>query len=202
MENVEDKIREFLTINDGSGSGSGSGSGDGYGSGYGSGDGDGDGDGDGSGDGVKEWQGQPVYIVDGVATLIDSVHGTYAKGRILRNDFTTEDCYIAKVEGRYFAHGDTLRKAFNDAKNKAFEDLSEEERIAKFIEQYPDKEAKIPASELFEWHNRLTGSCEMGRRNFARQHGIDIENDSFTVVEFVDLTKNDYGGYVIAKILD
>ena len=223
MENAVDKIKEFLTVDvgsgygDGYGSGDGSGYGDGYGSGdgygYGSGDGSGDGYGYGSGDGygsgsgsgdgsgVKEWQGQTVYKVDGVATLIDSVHGTYAKGRILRNDFTTEDCYIAKVDGRYFAHGETLHKAFKDARNKAFQDMSEEERIEKFKEQYPDKDAKIPAKELFEWHNRLTGSCEMGRRNFTRQHGIDIDHDSFTVVEFINLTKNDFGGHVIAKIL-
>ena len=80
--------------------------------------------------------------------------------------------------------------------------MPEEERIAKFKEQYPDKNVKIPAIELFDWHNRLTGSCEMGRRNFAQQHGIDIEHDSFTVVEFVNLTKDDYGGHVIAKILE
>ena len=42
----------------------------------------------------------------------------------------------------------------------------------------------------------------MGRQNFARQHGIDIENDSFTVYEFVNLTKDDYRGDVIAKILE
>lgn len=183
---MEDAIRKFLSIDIGSGYGSGSG--DGYGSGY--------------GDGVKEWNGQTVYKIDNVNTLIDSVHENYAKGRILNRDFTTEECYIAKVDGRYFAHGDTLHKAFEDARNKAFQDLSEDERIAKFKEQYPDKDTKIPAKELYEWHNRLTGSCEMGRRNFARQHGIDIENDSFTIVEFVNLTKNDYGGNIIAKILE
>ena len=93
-------------------------------------------------------------------------------------------------------------QAFEDARDKAFQDLSEEERIEKFKETYPDEDAKIPAKELYEWHNRLTGSCEMGRQNFARQHGIDIENDSFTVYEFVNLTKDDYRGDVIAKILE
>ena len=126
---MEDAIKKFLSINNGYG----------YGYGY--------------GDGVKEWNGQAVYNIDCVNTLIDSVHGNYAKGRILNKDFTTDDCFIAKVDGRYFAHGDTLHNAFKDARNKAFQDLSEEERIEKFKETYPDEDAKIPAKELYEWHN-------------------------------------------------
>ena len=111
-------------------------------------------------------------------------------------------CFLAKVEGRYFAHATTLHKAFDEAMNKALRDMPVEERIAKFKESFPDDSAKIPATELFDWHNKLTGSCEMGRRNFVRNHGIDLENDSFTIKEFVELTKNDYCGDVIKKILE
>ena len=75
MEN-EQVIARFLALRltgsgsgDGSGSGSGSGSGDGYGDGY--------------GDGIKEINGQRVYMIDGVPTLIDRVRGDYAKGSIL-----------------------------------------------------------------------------------------------------------------------
>ena len=247
MENLENKIRNFLSIGDGYGSGSvdgyGSGSVDGYGYGYGSGSGsvDGDGDGDGygygsgsgsgsgygsgygsgsgdgsgygsgygsgSGDGygsgsgmLKEWAGQHVYSIDGVATLIDSVHGNYAKGRILKKDITTEPCFIAKVEGRYFAHGETLRKAMADAMNKAFEDLPEGERIDKFVAEYPDKNIVAKNADLFAWHNRLTGSCEMGRRAFAKEHDIDVENGSMTVDNFIKLTINSYGGKTIKKL--
>ena len=141
-------------------------------------------------------------MVDSVPTLIYSIHGNYAKGRILRKDLTTECCFIAKVYGRYFAHGKTLKQAFDDAMSKSFQDIPEDERIERFNEQYPNKDAKIPAKELFIWHNRLTGSCEMGRNNFVLNHGIDIENDFFTVREFVELTKNDYGGDIIRKILE
>ena len=198
----------------GYGSGYGFGSGDGYGYGYGDGDGCGSssgygygygcgsGYGSGYGDGVKELNGQAIYIVDDVPTFIDSVHGNYAKGRILQSDLTTKECFIAKVYGRYFAHGETLKQAFNDAMSKSFQDIPEDERIARFKEQYPDNDVKITARELFDWHNRLTGSCEMGRNNFVRNHDIDVDNDSFTVREFVELTKNDYGGQTIKKILE
>lgn len=191
---------------DGSGCGYGYGSGPDYGCGSGSGCGDGYGSGGGhgcgDGYGVKELNGETIYIIDNTPTFIDSVHGNYAKGRVLQYDLTTKECFIAKVYGRYFAHGETLKQAFDDAMNKSFQDIPEDERIARFKEQYPDYDVKIPARELFDWHNRLTGSCEMGRNNFVRNHGIDVDNDSFTVREFVELTKNDYGGQIIKKILE
>ena len=210
MESLKEQIKRFLNIDviygDGPGFGSGCGFGDGFGYGYGDGDGSGSGYGDGfgyyCGDGVKELNGEAIYIVDDVPTFIDSVHVNYAKGRILQSDWTTKECFIAKVYGRYFAHGETLKQAFNDAMSKSFQDIPEDERIARFKEQYPDNDVKIPARELFDWHNRLTGSCEMGRNNFVRNHGIDVDNDSFTVREFVELTKNDYGGQIIKKILE
>lgn len=204
MENLTDRIRQFLSVSDGCGCGGGDGDGSGDGGGVASGYGyiSGEGDGGGYGCGVKIFRGQEVYTVDGVATLIDSVHDNYAKGRILQSDFSLVPCFIAKVEGRYFAHATTLHKAFDEAMNKALRDMPVEERIAKFKESFPDDSAKIPATELFDWHNKLTGSCEMGRRNFVRNHGIDLENDSFTVKEFVELTKDDYCGDVIKKILE
>ena len=197
----------------GDGSGDGNGDGDGYGGGYGYGCGSGHGDGSGDGNGygygngggygygIKELDGDTIYMIDNTPTFIDSVHGNYAKGRILQTDLTTKDCFIAKMYGRYFAHGETLKQAFNDAMNKSFQDIPEDERIARFKEQYPDNNVKISAKELFDWHSRLTGSCEMGRSNFVRNHGIDLDSDSFTVREFVELTKNDYGGDIICKIL-
>ena len=59
-----------------------------------------------------------------------------------------------------------------------------------------------PAKEFYIWHNKLTGSCEMGRKAFVKDHGIDIENDSMTVAEFIHLTKDSYGGSIIKKLAE
>ena len=182
---------------DGDGDGYGDGSGDGYG--YGSGDGYGYGDGDGSGDGITEFNGKRVWKIDGVATIIESVHNSYAIGSILNVDFTLIPCYIAKV-GNWFAHGDTLRKAFGDANLKALKNTPVEERIARFKEEFPDADKKIPARRLWEWHHTLTGSCEAGRNQFAREHNISINTDTFTVREFIKLTCKSYGSDVIIKL--
>ena len=130
---------------DGSGSGYGSGYGPGYGVGYGSSFGDGSGsgagygsnfgDGDGSGygygDGIVEYNHQKVYKIDGVSTIIDSVHGNYANGKILRDDLTVRECFIAKC-GNFFAHGETIKQALSDASEKYNENkpLSETDRMS------------------------------------------------------------------------
>lgn len=139
-------------------------------------------------------------MVDGIQTIIREVHGNTAKGCILESDLTLRLCFIVKQDNR-FAHGATLHQAHESLLSKLFKEYPEEERIAKFKEAYPDSDSKIPARELFEWHNRLTGSCLMGRELFCRDKGIDIDKDSFTVREFVEITKNAYGGDIVKRFL-
>lgn len=187
----------------GCGGDGGSGHGDGLGSGYGSGCGPGFGPGGGYGygydDGVVSFCGQKVYQIDDVPTLIDHVHGNAAKGRILRDDLSTEDCYIAK-QGSLFAHGVTLRAAMDSLRDKLFEDMPEEERIAEFVKAH-EWGKQYPSADYYDWHHRLTGSCDMGRSEFAKRHGYRLTDDELlTVEEFIKLTENSYGGSVIRKL--
>ena len=226
---MEDKIKQFLNTGSGSGYGSGDGSGygsgdgSGYGSGYGSGDGDGSGDGygdgsgygsgygsgdgDGSGDGygdgygsgVKSVNGNTIYIVDNIPTIITNVKGNIAKGFIFQSDLSLTPCFIVKGNNQ-FSHGSTLHEAFESLQEKLYDDSTEEERIDKFKENFSDFSKKYSAKELFVWHHILTGSCKAGRESFCRDKGIDVDNDKFTVYEFIELTRNSYGGEVIRKL--
>ena len=219
------EIEEFLNVGSGSGYGYGDGYGDGYGygdgSGYGYGDGsgsgygygDGYGDGSGSGDGsgygygsgsgtgygIKTFCGRNVYLIDGVPTIIESVRGNIAKGHILQNDFSLTPCCIVKENGK-FAHGSTLREAFEALQEKLYDGSTEDERIRKFREHFTDFSKKYQARELFVWHHVLTGSCKAGREAFCRDGGIDVDKDEFTVYEFIALTKDSYGGETIKKL--
>lgn len=161
----------------------GDGSGDGYG--YGSGYGDGDGD--------------KVYMIDEMPTIIKSIRDNVAKGFILNKDFTLEETFVVK-ENNNFAHGKTLHEAFQSLQEKLYNDSTEEERIRAFEEHFKDFSAKYPAKELFTWHHVLTGSCKQGRESFCRKNGIDLDKDMFTIYEFIELTKDSYGGDII-KVL-
>lgn len=179
MESLTNRIKEFLNVSDGDGYGSGSGDGNGYGS------------------GVKSLDNHEIYIVDGVATIITAVFNNYAKGYVVGNDLTLKPCYIAKNRN-IFAHGKTLRESVAALQDKLFEEMPEEERIAAFIECH-DYEGTYNNTDLYDWHHRLTGSCEMGRQQFAEDHGINLDG-KMNIKEFIELTKNAYGGEIIKKL--
>ena len=181
---------------DGSGTGDGSGYGTGYGSGYGT--GTGYGDGSGYGDGIKKYDGEDVHMIDGVQTIITAVHGNIAKGAILQEDLTLTPCFVAKVGG-FFAHGETARAAVEAARDKAFDGLPQEERITAFLDAIKPN-TEYPVMTLYDWHHRLTGSCEAGRKAFAKDHGIDLSAD-MTREAFFELTKDAYGGSVIREAM-
>lgn len=183
----------------GGGYGYGSGYDYGYGSGFGNGYDYGSGSGFGSGDGIASYDGRDVHLIDDVQTIITAVFGGAAKGYILETDLTLTPCYVAK-SGNTFAHGNTLKEAIDELHEKLFDDMPEEDRIAEFFKAHSPG-VKYPAKDLFVWHNRLTGSCEAGRMSFARSHDIDLENDTFTIEEFINLCKDSYGGETIKKLL-
>ena len=214
------KIEEFVSYGDGDGDGDGSGSGSGYGYGYGygsgygdgygsgsgysSGDGDGYGSGSGYSDGfsygdglIKSFNREKVYLVDGVRTIVRHVRGGIAKGAILNSDLSLTNCFVVKQDG-LFAHGETLAEAMAALRDKLIEGMSEQERIDAFRADH-EPLTMYPIMDFFDWHHKLTGSCEMGRKAFAQRHGIDLSGE-MTVEEFIKLTENDYGGDVIKKL--
>lgn len=184
---------DFYNDGDGYGYGSGSGSGDGYGSGS----GDGYGYGYGSGYGLKSLNGQPVDMIDDVPTILTRIIGNAAKGFIVRSDLSLEPTFVCK-QGNTFAHGETLHKAREALLEKLFDDMPTEERIEAFCAEFKPG-VKRPAMDFFSWHHRLTGSCEQGRREFARQHDVDIESDELTPEEFFVLTRDSYGSSIIRQ---
>ena len=180
MEALKSEIEKFLAVNSG------------YGYGY------GDGSGSGDGYGLISFNGQKVYYIDGVPTVIEKVHLNLAKGFIVNQDLTTERCFIAKGENK-FAHGATSKAAREALRDKIFQDMDTDEKIDAFIEVFKPG-VKYPAKSFYEWHHKLTGSCEFGRNSFVKNHGIDLEKGMYTVEEFIKFTKNDFGGDIIRQL--
>ena len=191
-------ILGFLQVGRGYGGGDGDGGGYGDGRGYGCGGGYGRGYGGGDDGGIKKIRNQPVHIIDSTQTIITTIHGNVAKGFILQGDLQLKPCYVVKGNN-LFAHGKTLREAQKALEDKIFEGMDVEDKIAEFTQQFKPH-TKYPVKDFYNWHHKLTGSCEMGRDQFAQDHGINIEKDQMTVSEFVELTKNSYGGEIISQL--
>ena len=140
-----------------------------------------------------------IYDIDGVPTAIDNIKGNIAKCRILQADMTWKPCYVVRI-GNYFAHGETVHDAQRDAMQKHMQSAPIEERLKMFKDHFPNFDEPVPAKDLFDWHNTLTGSCLMGRKQWCRDHGVDVEHDTYTIRRFIELTKDSYGGENIKKL--
>lgn len=184
---------------DGDGYGDGSGYGSGYGYGDGSGDGSGDGDGYGSGDGLKSLCGEPVYMIDGVPTIITGLRGSVAMGFIVMTDLSKRKTFVVKGGGK-FAHGEDLHAAQAALEEKLFDDMPIEEKLEAFREKFTPGEAYTVA-DFYDWHHRLTGSCSQGRDAFAQDHGLSM-SDAMTPEEFINLTKDAFGGRIIRQLAE
>ena len=178
----------------------GYGGGDGYGKSFGNGEGYAFGYGKGELLGIKEFGRERVWIIDGVPTLIDRVHGNFACGRILNGDFTTTPCYIAK-RGNILSHGSTLKEAIMQAESKPISELSFKERLKQFLEEFPTLDSSATCREFCRWHNILTGSCQMGAESYVKDNGLNMEGE-YTVRFFLNTaTHIVWGGDKIREVL-
>ncbi len=199
MESVT--LAEFLAVSSGdgygpgSGSSDGSGSGDGDGSSFGSSFGSGSGYSDGSG--IASVEGIRIHMIDDTPTQLTYIRGNIAKGYIMRGDLSFVPCYVVK-QADTFAHGETLHAAMEALREKLFEDMPDEERCEAFAREH-EAGKLYPNTDYFEWHHRLTGSCLMGRQEFARANNVDMSG-SMTPEQFIKPTKNAYGGDVIRML--
>ena len=175
----------------------GSGSGYGYGEGSGFDEGNGYGSGYGFDCGIEMFNNQQVNKIDDIPTIITNVKGNVAKGFILNSDFTLSPCFVVK-HNSIFAHGETLHEAQQALESKLFDEMEVEEKIEMFLKEFePNK--KYKGSVFFDWHNKLTGSCEMGRKSFIRDNNLSLD-DEYTVDEFIAITENSYGSEIIKQL--
>lgn len=151
---------------------------------------------------VLTYNGEPVYVVDGIPCVFKTVHDVWAKVDVInRKDFTARTAFIGKCKG-FFAHGETLRMALQDAKGKYYRSVdfeAKKEELKVLFSRSADN--KLPVSTLYEWHGMLTGSCRFGRDEFMRTHALK-DDDRLTLNEFVDLTAAHFGGEKIKELLE
>ena len=160
-------------------------------------DGTGCGFGYGYGDSIKSFNGEPIYMIDGVQTIISNIKGNLARGFIVRINFTLSPCYICKGNG-YFAHGETLKEAKQALRKKILENMNTDETIKQFLSTF-EKEKKYHARDFYEWHHYLTGSCKMGRKSFMQDRNITFD-DMYTVDKFIEMCEDSYGSKVIKEL--
>lgn len=148
---------------------------------------------------ITRFNGEPVYYIDGMPTVIRSVHGDLAHGYTVGEDLATTECYVARGHG-YFAHGHTAREAAEGLERKIVSAMDTGAKVEEFVKRF-SKDGKYPVRDFYEWHGLLTGSCTFGRDSFAKEHGISMDDEMGTR-EFLGLTKDAFGGEVIRAVIE
>lgn len=128
--------------------------------------------------------------------LVEILKQAPFEGKVLDEWWWEEKIRI--IADHLIRNGVTVRDAMTALNDKLFEDMPEDERIEAFVKAH-EAGKQYPTMDFFDWHNKLTGSCEAGRKAFAQNHGVDL-NGSMTVMEFIALTEHDYGGGIIKKL--
>jgi hypothetical protein len=117
---------------------------------------------------------------------------------IINKDLTTTKTFLAK-DGNFFAHGKSIKEAADAAYKKKIINMDVESKINLFVKKFNFNSVQSNKT-FFNWHHTLTGSCYQGRIRFVEEKDIDL-NKSMSTKEFLELTKNEYGGDIIKKII-
>jgi hypothetical protein len=124
---------------------------------------------DANGKSIISFNGNDVYMVDGFMLYITHIRGAFASAMIIKNDFTTQPCYVGKVNN-YIIVSDSIRSCMDGLRNKIFNGLDNEEDIAKaFVYAHPDYNKEYDWDEMVFWHSLDRTSCLNGRIKFSKQ---------------------------------
>ena len=147
---------------------------------------------------IKQINGEQVFYLDKIPTIIDHIRDNVAIGRIIDEvDYMQTKCYIAKGQGEC-VHEKTLKEAITSLRNKIIANMDTEQRIEEFRKKF-NNTSKYSGRTFFEWHNTLTGSCLAGRTSFIQSRNLSLDK-KYSVKEFISICENAYGGDVIKRL--
>lgn len=125
-------------------------------------------DNDYSGKGILSFNNQPTYMIDDYLVYITHIHNPWVKGEIINNDFSTQSCYMIKINNKYVV-ANSIRNALEGMREKIFTTANNDFDIAQaFVIAHPDYEKEYDWEEMVSWHTLKPSSCAEGRRNFSK----------------------------------
>lgn len=135
---------------------------------------------------IINFNGNKTYFVDGYLLYVKHFRFPWIKGEIVKNDFTTQTCYLSRVNNK-FAISDSIKSVFNELKEQINQKKYNDADIARaFVMCHPDYNKQYQWGEMLEWHTLSLNSCENGRKVFSSVCNKKY-NDLTTPKEFIEL---------------
>lgn len=121
------------------------------------------------GSSIISYNDHDVYFVNGYVLYITNIHEPWANAEIIKNDLTTQSCYIGKINNNVIV-GSTLKEVFNELKQRIKKSNDNEQDVAQaFFISHPDYNKEYNWDEMVFWHSLINTSCSDGRRNFTHK---------------------------------
>jgi len=151
---------------------------------------------------LKTYKGQRIYEIDGIPCVFKSINKSllFAKVAVINSKDLSSSLQFVFKFNNFFAHGGSLKQAKSDAEAKYYSQLDFPARIKEFNSTFKQG-VKYNAQLFYNWHTTLTGSCSSGKARWVKERGFDLKS-KITIEEFVNLTKDSYGGNVIKQLKD
>lgn len=119
-----------------------------------------------NGSGIISYNDHKLYFINGYVLYITHIHNIWAIGKIIKNDLTTQDCYLGKVNN-FIVVSDSVRGAFDELlKSITKTNDNENDIVDAFILAHPDYNKEYDWDEMVYWYSFI-GSCANGRRGFS-----------------------------------
>lgn len=117
--------------------------------------------------GILSYNGHKVYLINGVMLYITHIHKPWACAKIIKNDLTTQDCYMGKINN-HIVIANTIREALDYLRDKINLSNDNDYDIAQaFVYAHPDYEKQYDWEEMVFWHSLSEFSCQSGRQKFS-----------------------------------
>lgn len=132
-----------------------------------------------------------LYMINDYLLYITNVHKPWANGEIIKNDLTTQSCYIGRINDK-FVISDSLRNAIEELRNVIHKTEDNEKDMAQaFVIAHPCYDKEYNWNEMISWHSIVRETCANGRKNFSEFYG-KTNKSTATPKELIRLMR-DYG---------
>ena len=149
---------------------------------------------------ILEYNGNKLYTLNDYLLYITNVHEPWANGEIIKNDLTTQSCYIGRIND-IFVIESSIRDAIDEFRNIINKTSNNEKDVAKaFVIAHPCYDKEYDWEEMVFWHSIISTSCAEGRKDFSFSNHKKPGSKS-TPRELVQMMKN-YGVYSLSSYIE
>ena len=152
-----------------------------------------------NGSDITSYNGYKTYFINGYTLYIEHIREPWAIGRIIKNDLTTQKCYLGRINN-HIVVGGSIREVIELLRESISKNKDNENDIAKtFVLAHPDYNKKYNWGEMLTWHALTYYSCADGRRKFSKLAG-KTEDSMETPKELIKYMKNSISKRLAEKI--